>query len=332
MLNIVKHIWKVIFSIKNTTNHKIIIFCGIKIKFKQRVRETNSNMLFNPYSYENRTGFEFFFDKSLCLHGFVDYGSVALRNMSTIKMFSIVMSRLKNKLSRNFKIVVQTGDLVRETNQEIWAYTRFKNIQPNVKLIPDFFFDCWKEIGCENFDQWTHKIVENSKKTPEFNKLFWSGALDLNVPARHKFYELAKKNDKLECQPITWQRDKWIPNHEILNDRKITLLEHPKYKYLIDLPCAGYSGRFKALLFTGRPVFKVEDNFEEFFYKDLKPFEHYIPVKNDLSDLEKQLNWAENNYEQALEIANNAQDYAIKNLNMEKCIEYIEKMILEIGG
>ena len=75
------------------------------------------------------------------------------------------MSRLKNKLSRNFKIVVQTGDLVRETNQEIWAYTRFKNIQPNVKLIPDFFFDCWKEIGCENFDQWTHKIVENSKGT-----------------------------------------------------------------------------------------------------------------------------------------------------------------------
>ena len=89
--------------------------------------------------------------------------------------------------------------------------------------------------------------------------------------------------------------------------------------------------RFKTLLFTGRPVFKVKTDIEEYFYKDLQPFVHYIPVENDLSDLEQKIQWAEENYEKALEIAAKAQEYAKTNLTFESAISYLEKMILAVG-
>lgn len=326
------HLLERIFSVKNKGKHKVWTILGIKLKFRRKIKSQSLNICINTYfARTNISGLEFYYDKNSNTYSFVDYGGHGLRNMSTIRMLSIAMCRVKNKLKKSFKVKILTGDFVPEVENEIWAYSRFKNIQKDVELIPDFFFDSWKEIGCDIFDEWTKKIVENSKKAPEFDMLFWSGALDMNIPARNKFYELAQKNDKFECQPIIWQRNNWIPNKEIRNNRKITLVEHPKYKYLIDLPCAGYSGRFKALLFSGRPVFKVEDRFEEFFYKDLKPFVHYIPVKNDLSDLVEKYEWAENNYTAALEIAKNAQEYAIQFLNFENAIQYLEKLIVKIG-
>ena len=53
--------------------------------------------------------------------------------------------------------------------------------------------------------------------------------------------------------------------------------------------------RFPYLLIGDSVVFKQDSPYFEHFYKDLKPWEHYIPFKRDLSDLEKQLIWAKGN-------------------------------------
>ena len=53
-------------------------------------------------------------------------------------------------------------------------------------------------------------------------------------------------------------------------------------------------------------LLKAESKYYEHFYRDLKPFEHYVPVKEDLSDLEERIMWARENDAEAKKIAENA--------------------------
>lgn len=61
------------------------------------------------------------------------------------------------------------------------------------------------------------------------------------------------------------------------------------YSILIDIEGNGYSGRLKYLLWSHRPVIIIDRPHKEFFFKYLKEWEYYIPVKQDLSDLIEKL-------------------------------------------
>lgn len=56
--------------------------------------------------------------------------------------------------------------------------------------------------------------------------------------------------------------------------------------------------RFPYLLAGDSVVFKHESEYYEHFYADLKPYIHYIPYKKDLSDLVKQVEWAQSHEEE----------------------------------
>ena len=45
---------------------------------------------------------------------------------------------------------------------------------------------------------------------------------------------------------------------------------------------------------------------EEWFYHDLKPWEHYVPIKKDFSDLKEKVEWLRQNDEEAKRIVNRA--------------------------
>ena len=57
------------------------------------------------------------------------------------------------------------------------------------------------------------------------------------------------------------------------------------YRAVIDVDGNSWSSRMGELLCYNSVLLKVEPQFVEYFYKDLEPWEHYIPVKYDLSDL-----------------------------------------------
>ena len=102
-----------------------------------------------------------------------------------------------------------------------------------------------------------------------------------------------------------------------------------RYAVLIDIQGYGYSGRLKYLLWSHRPMLLVNRPHKEFFYDNLVAWEHYIPVKEDLSDLVEQTQWCLNNYEKAKEIAENAFQFCQKYLTRDACYkrwnEIIEK-------
>ncbi|KAJ7114282.1 glycosyl transferase family 90-domain-containing protein [Mycena epipterygia] len=64
-----------------------------------------------------------------------------------------------------------------------------------------------------------------------------------------------------------------------------------QYKYALDVDGMTYSGRFLGLLGSGSLVFKATV-FNEFFNDWLRPYEHYIPMLPDLSDLPEKIEWA----------------------------------------
>nr|GAT50255.1 predicted protein [Mycena chlorophos] len=74
-----------------------------------------------------------------------------------------------------------------------------------------------------------------------------------------------------------------------------------KYKYLVDLDGNSFSGRYLGLLRSGSLVFK-STVFSEFFNDWIRPFEHYIPVRPDLSDLFDKIEWARANDAEARRI------------------------------
>lgn len=99
------------------------------------------------------------------------------------------------------------------------------------------------------------------------------------------------------------------------------------YSILIDIEGNGYSGRLKYLLWSHRPVIIIDRPHKEFFFKYLKEWEHYIPVKQDLSDLIEKTEWCLNNYDKAKIIAENAYQFSKTYLTREACYKQWNNII-----
>ncbi|KAJ6494383.1 glycosyl transferase family 90-domain-containing protein [Mycena sanguinolenta] len=78
-----------------------------------------------------------------------------------------------------------------------------------------------------------------------------------------------------------------------------------KFKYALDVDGETFSGRFLGLMHSGSLVFKAK-----YFNDCLRPFEHYVPVLPDLSDLVQKVEWANANPEEARLIQQPGQELA----------------------
>jgi hypothetical protein len=189
---------------------------------------------------------------------------------------------------------------------------------------PDFSSHHWPSANISSFEETKKLIIIASKTDPTINKVGWFGNIHspgTDVIEHHTRPLLKKIGDEnpdlfdiFHINPINGIIDDKVTNYKSFE----TLT---KYKYLIDIGGNGYSGRLKYLLFSQRPVLIVDRVYIEYFYEDLIPFVHFIPVKEDLSDLIVQVNWMKNNPEKSLDIANNAFEFAINTFSINKFIE-----------
>ena len=81
------------------------------------------------------------------------------------------------------------------------------------------------------------------------------------------------------------------------------------YKYHLDIDgnTNAWAGFFLKLL-TGSPVLKVASprRFQQWYYPRLRPWEHYVPVEEDMSDLVEKVEWLRNNSDSARRIGETA--------------------------
>jgi hypothetical protein len=126
----------------------------------------------------------------------------------------------------------------------------------------------------------------------------------------------------------------WIPSGNTLlgSSKYISTPDLVRtYSLLIDIEGAGpYSARLKTLLWSHRPVLLVDRPGNEFFFEFLKEWEHYIPVKRDLSDVIEKTTLCLEYYENALIIAENAFQFSKMYLTRQACYDKLNDVICNL--
>jgi len=90
----------------------------------------------------------------------------------------------------------------------------------------------------------------------------------------------------------------------------------PQYKYLLDVDGVSVAWRGLPLLASGSLVLLETGERGEFFFQDLKPWVHYVPVKKGLTDLMAILSYLKEREGTARRIGLNGRQFALTNLSL----------------
>lgn len=108
---------------------------------------------------------------------------------------------------------------------------------------------------------------------------------------------------------------------------------HAKFKYqlLIDGITSTYPGSHWRLI-SGCLTMKHESDDLMWFYRDLVPWVHYVPLKKDLSDVAEKILWARSHDDEARQIAMNAREFALTHLMPEHILLYCYKALVRYAS
>lgn len=158
--------------------------------------------------------------------------------------------------------------------------------------------------------------VQGNINTPwekKIEKLFWRGRDSCRE--RLNLIDISKKYPDLFNVSLTNffffknEIDKYGPAQS-----HVSFFQFFKYKYQLNIDGTVAAYRFPYLLAGNSVVLKQESKYYEFFYKDVKPEVHYVPVRRDLSDLVEKIKWAKENDDIALKISKSARQFTRDNL------------------
>ena len=97
--------------------------------------------------------------------------------------------------------------------------------------------------------------------------------------------------------------------------------DHLKYKYLLSLDGNSATGtRVPWIMLSNSVLVKQESRKIQWYYDALKPYIHYVPLKEDLSNIFSQIAWMESHDQEVQGITKNAQHF-VKNELMPEHIE-----------
>lgn len=198
-----------------------------------------------------------------------------------------------------------------ETVSNSWSITSASDCFD--RTVPDFVFHNWIGTLNRDYDEVVQTVSDAGLEPFTVNKVGWIGKHSHDY--RLVLMDIAKQNpDLFDCTLMDWGPDWKTPSKFVsLEDLART------YSVMLDIEGYGYSARVKYLLWSRRPLLLVDREHKEYYYKWLMPWEHYIPVKHDMSDLVEKTRWCLDNYEQAKRIAENAYEFSRKYLTREAC-------------
>ena len=83
----------------------------------------------------------------------------------------------------------------------------------------------------------------------------------------------------------------------------------------------GFSNTWDATvwkLYSGSVLLKTKSKWKQWYYDELKEWEHYVPIENDFSDLNDKIEWCIHNEEKCIKITENAHQFVFQRLNWER--------------
>jgi hypothetical protein len=82
------------------------------------------------------------------------------------------------------------------------------------------------------------------------------------------------------------------------------------YRYQVDIDGNSNSFGFLAKLLMGSCILKVASKWHQWYYNDLRPWEHYVPVSADMSDFAEKVSWCLEHENDARQIGEAGKRYA----------------------
>jgi hypothetical protein len=100
------------------------------------------------------------------------------------------------------------------------------------------------------------------------------------------------------------------------------------YKYILNID--GNASTWDATAWkmnSGSVIFKVDGPWIQWFYSEYLPYVHYIPIKDDMSDLQEKYMWCEEHPEECEKIVENSKKLFQKVYKMSNIIKYIQDIL-----
>lgn len=247
------------------------------------------------------------------------------RGKSTIRLISQAfdsMPESKKNQIKPFSVFFYLGD------RSFYPFS-YSASSYNDRIIPCHVFACWKECGIEDYEEICSELMSRASHEHIDDRLFWIGNVNTHQ-TRKIFVEMTSERlDVCAIDSGNWHgKDGSLKKVE---KKYISIPDHSNYRYLIDIQGNGYSGRTKLLMHTGRPLFYQSRMWHEYWFFQTEPFIHYIPVKEDLSDLNEKIDWANSHPKECATIAANALAFAKNNLRRENAIKRYQDILILLG-
>jgi len=245
-----------------------------------------------------------------------DFGGYETRNSSTI---SLLRRAIETHEVGDFpQFGVHTGD-------KAWSFPGEVTLSYSTPTedfkycCPDFVFDHWKQVGMDDYES-TRILLRSIDQPPETNKLGWRGA-NQPTPYREIFVNQCRSLDpeKIDVEFIHWDRtnpDRLSANNFLSFEGQVR-----KWRFLVDIEGAGYSGRLKLLLCSNRLVFIQDRPDKEWFFENLQPWKHYVPLNRDCSNLDENLDKILASPDLEETIIANARQFSDQNLTRDAALK-----------
>ena len=196
------------------------------------------------------------------------------------------------------------------------------------ELFPDFVYGGWWHIGLHDFDAFAAAMeaAAAAEPRPRHPQAFWIGNVEMS-PSRAALVALSAAHpERVDARGIRWQHARGNVSEatgaRAATDAWVTLQDHVRWRYLVDLEGTGWSGRLKLLPFAGRPLLVQERPYWDWASSRLVAHEHYVPLRSDLSDVLAQLDALDADPPRAQRIADAAAQVARERLGFGAAVAH----------
>lgn len=215
-----------------------------------------------------------------------------------------------------YTIFVQTWDRALTSVPSV-AFGRDVVGQPAVGLVPDPYY-----MASQGYRDLRRSAVDLPGWASRANHVTWRGSVtgDNKIAAPQ---DLPRIRLALACRDMPNTDVGLIGVHSTMNNGRLPgmlddfvntnglkrnrwdMKDFGRYRFTIDIDGHANAWGLLEKLIVGCCVLKVDSPFEQWYYDRIKPWQHYIPVKSDLSNLEEIIEWCLENQTHCQWIANN---------------------------
>jgi len=170
-------------------------------------------------------------------------------------------------------------------NKYVFAFSKHNN-DPFTILVLDRYYIAYngyidnKKIIDENFVEW-----ENKK-----NECIWRGNLENG--SVFNFFDINNKHNLNQREYFKKMYNENKIRNMNYSSEHTTIAEQLKYKYILDID--GWSSTWDGTfwkLYSGSILLKQKSIWKQWYYDELIEWVHYVPIENDFSNLNEQIEW-----------------------------------------